>query len=366
MRSSENKIDNIMDTKKFTIKDIARLAGVSAGTVDRVLHQRGDVSEKSRQRVQKVLDEIHYQPNKFAIALAGKKNYRMVCIIPQGKEGDYWSSVHQGIERAAHEVRDYNVSVECCTFKHADEESYKKACRQMMTERVDAVLIAPNFRETTLTLTNYLDEQGTPYLFIDFNILKAHPISYIGQDSKQSGYLAAKLLMKEYREGDELAFFLTGSKDSPAEIQMQRRLEGFTAYLAENHNRLILHDIILDKEDHHYNERTLDDFFTKHPDVHLGAVFNSRVYAVGNYLRQHPEVEMRGIVGYDLLPKNVECLKQSTVDYLIGQRPGLQGYCGIMTLCNHVVFKLAVPPISYMPIDLLMKENINYYFEKED
>ena len=55
-----------METKKYTIKDIARKAGVSAGTVDRVLHQRGDVSEKSRLKVQQVLDEINYQPNKFA------------------------------------------------------------------------------------------------------------------------------------------------------------------------------------------------------------------------------------------------------------------------------------------------------------
>ena len=44
-------------------QDIARMAGVSAGTVDRVLHNRGDVSPKSKAKVQKVLDEIHYQPN---------------------------------------------------------------------------------------------------------------------------------------------------------------------------------------------------------------------------------------------------------------------------------------------------------------
>ena len=355
-----------MDTKKLTIKDIARLAGVSAGTVDRVLHQRGDVSERSRQRVQKVLDEINYQPNRFAIALAGKKSYRMVCIIPQGKEGDYWSSVRHGIERAAREVRDYNVSVDYCFFKHADEESYRTACQQIMSEKADAVLIAPNFREATLHLTSLLDAQEIPYLFIDFNILDAKPICYIGQDSKQSGYLAAKLLMKEYREGDELVFFLTGSKESPAEIQMQRRFEGFTTYLAENLNRLMLHDVILDKEDQQLNQQTLDDFFAHHPNVRLGAAFNSRVYAIGHYLARHPEVKMKGIVGYDLLPENVTCLKQGTVSYLIGQRPGLQGYYGIMTLCNHVVFKLSVPAISYMPIDLLMKENIDYYFEKED
>ena len=58
---------------KIRIKDIARLANVSTGTVDRVLHNRGEVSAKSREKVEKVLKEINYQPNIYASALASKK-----------------------------------------------------------------------------------------------------------------------------------------------------------------------------------------------------------------------------------------------------------------------------------------------------
>ena len=71
-----------MGNRDYTIKDIARMAGVSAGTVDRVLHNRGDVSPVSQEKVRRVLDEIDYQPNMFAIALARKKRYRFVCLIP--------------------------------------------------------------------------------------------------------------------------------------------------------------------------------------------------------------------------------------------------------------------------------------------
>ena len=71
-----------MGNKNYTIKDIARMAGVSAGTVDRVLHNRGDVSAASLEKVRKVLDEISYQPNMFAIGLAAKKRYSTVSIIP--------------------------------------------------------------------------------------------------------------------------------------------------------------------------------------------------------------------------------------------------------------------------------------------
>lgn len=71
-----------MDSKNYTIKDIARMAGVSAGTVDRVLHNRGDVSVISKKKVQNVLDKIEYHPNMFAIGLAAKKNIYFFALYP--------------------------------------------------------------------------------------------------------------------------------------------------------------------------------------------------------------------------------------------------------------------------------------------
>lgn len=353
-----------MENKNYTIKDIARMAGVSAGTVDRVLHNRGDVSAASREKVQKVLDEIDYHPNMFAIGLAAKKRYRVLCIIPYYVEHDYWYSVAEGINRAAQELRPFNVSVDFLCYHHADRLSYEKACTKLRKEIVDAVLIAPNFREETMSLTSYLEGKKIPYAFVDFNIEDTHALCYIGQDSQTSGYMAAKILMRKYKEGQELILFLNNKKNSPAEIQMQRRMDGFMNFIAQEHENLVVHDVVLNKEDDEANRRTLEDFFAAHPKAVLGAVFNSRVYQVAGYLQETGH-HLEGLVGYDLLPKNVEYLKSGEVNYLIGQRPGLQGYCGVKALCDHVVFKRPVTGVKYMPIDILMKENINFYFEFE-
>ena len=59
--------------KKYTIKDIATLAGVSKGTVDRVLHNRGKVSEEALDKVNKILKEIDFQPNPIARNLKNNK-----------------------------------------------------------------------------------------------------------------------------------------------------------------------------------------------------------------------------------------------------------------------------------------------------
>ena len=56
-------------------------------------------------------------------------------------------------------------------------------------------------------------------------------------------------------------------------------------------------------------------------------------------------------------------MKQGYISCLIGQRPGLQGYCGVRALCSNVVFKKQVQDTRYMPIDILIKENIDFYFE---
>ena len=353
-----------MEDQNYTIKDIARMAGVSAGTVDRVMHNRGDVSASSKAKVQKVLDEIHYQPNVFAIGLAAKKKYTFICLIPYYTEHDYWHSVVGGIERARQELRPFNVSISYLCYNHGDKNSYQQACHHIEQSDVDAVLIAPNFREETLELTSYLQEKDIAYAFVDYNMEEVKALTYIGQDSYKSGYIAAKILMRNYSVGEaqELVLFLSNNKNNPSEIQMQRRLEGFMNYITEEYQNLIIHEVILNKSDQEENKRNLDEFFLSHPMATLGVVFNSRVYQLGDYLRSKGK-KMKGLIGYDLLKANVDLLKSDDVHYLVGQRPGLQGYCGVKALCDHVVFKKKIEQVKYMPIDILIKENIDFYFE---
>ena len=82
--------------KNYRIKDIAELSGVSTGTVDRILHERGKVSEDARKKVEKILKEIDYQPNLIARSLALKKKYHFIALIPSFHEGEYWAKLSQG------------------------------------------------------------------------------------------------------------------------------------------------------------------------------------------------------------------------------------------------------------------------------
>lgn len=78
---------------------------------------------------------------------------------------------------------------------------------------------------------------------------EANALTYIGQDSYKSGYIAAKILMRNYQagEGQELVLFLSNNKNSPAEIQMQRRLAGFMSFITEEYEELVIHEVVLNK-----------------------------------------------------------------------------------------------------------------------
>lgn len=352
-----------MENKKYTIKDIAKLAGVSAGTVDRVMHGRGEVSETSRQKVQKVLDEINYQPNMFAIGLAAKKHYKVSCLIPVYSKDDYWSSVAEGIEKAASEMKAFNVSTDFYLYDHSSKASYLQQQDKLLADIPDAVLIAPNFRDETLRFAACLQEMQIPFVFIDVNPGQVNALQYIGQDSYQSGYIAAKILMREYTSDKELVLFLSNNRKDPSEFQMQRRLDGFMQFLHAARMKPNIHEVIIDRNDQLLTQQRLDLFFSRHKAVGcLGAVFNSRVYQVGAYLQSH-DMHMSALLGYDLLPQNTDLLKSGTVNFLIGQRPRLQGYLGVKALTDKVVFKKEVSAVKYMPIDIMLKDNIDYYIE---
>lgn len=346
--------------KRYRIKDIARLAGVSAGTVDRVLHNRGEVSETSRIKVLEVLKQIDYQPNVFASALASKKNYIISCILPEYVSGEYFEALEEGIAKAAEEFSDWNITVKMSYFNQFDEASFQKETDEAPQSNPDAVLLVPTFREIALEFVRKLEKENIPYVFLDSFIENVNPLAYFGQDSYQSGYLAAKLLTTSACEQKEIVTFRMIRQSKSNSNQTNLRESGFLAYLKEFHPEFNVHQVLLDAANEEANHAILDEFFRNNPQVASGAIFNSRAYIIGEYLSLRNKTNV-AFVGYDLLKRNVACLKNNTIQYLIGQRPEKQGYNSIRSLARYFTMKQPVKKENFMPMDILTKENIDFF-----
>ena len=112
--------------EKIRIKDIAERAGVSVGTVDRVLHNRPNVSKPAREKVEAALKDMNYQPNVYASALAYNKSYVFYMLLPQHESEAYWEEVEQGVRKAVETRRDFHIDVKLVYYERFNNESFTK------------------------------------------------------------------------------------------------------------------------------------------------------------------------------------------------------------------------------------------------
>ena len=349
--------------ERIRIKDIARLADVSVGTVDRVLHGRTGVSEASRKRVEEILKQLDYQPNMYASALASNKKYLFVCLLPQHKEGDYWTDVEMGMKRAVETFSDFHITLSVVYYDQYEYSSFINAGEDILRKEPDGVLLAPTIPEMTARFTDKLQEREIPYIFIDSNVDSLNPLAFFGQKSDQSGYFAARMLMLLAGDAQEIVIFRKINEGIVGSNQQERREVGFHEYMQKYHPSSRIWGLDLHAKRDGEDEQMLDDFFRSHPTVKNGITFNSKAYIIGEYLLKHQRTDFN-LMGYDLLQRNVECLKRGSIFFLIAQQPTLQGFDGIKALCDHLILKKEIARENFMPIDLLTKENIEYYYNK--
>ena len=104
----------------------------------------------------------------------------------------------------------------------------------------------------------------------------------------------------------------------------------------------------------------LTNFFNNNRDIHHCITLASKAHIVGEFLLRTNRREIQ-IMGYDVLEKNAECLRRGSISFIISQHAFQQGYCSVDALFQAIVLKKEVAPVNYMPIELLSKENIDYY-----
>lgn len=344
--------------RNYRIKDIAELSGVSTGTVDRILHKRGKVSIEAREKVEKVLKEIDYHPNLIARSLALKKVYNLIAIIPNHQKGEYWDQLCKGIEAEEKNLFSYNVTVKRMYFDQYDVNSFNQLIPQIADADCQGVVIATLFRESVLTLTKRLDEKNIPYTLIDAFIEGTNSVAYYGTPSFDSGYIAGRLIFEQIRPEDDIVVFKVKRAGNQTSTQVLLREEGFRTYLNDKGYIGRIHQVLIYADDEARNKEIVNEFARNHPDVNRGIIFNSKAHLIGDYI---PDAEKFRLVGYDATEANIKYLEDGRITHLIAQRPEVQGLNCIKSLFRHLVLKEKNEVINYMPIDILMKENVKYY-----
>lgn len=350
-----------MANEKVTIKDIAEMSGVSVGTVDRVIHNRPNVSRSARAKVEAVLKRINYQPNMYASALAHNKSYTFHCIIPKHEHEVYWEEIEEGAFKACDSRSDFHINVKMAYYKRFDPENFKKTCDECLADAPNGVVIVPSDLHSTKYFTDKLHENGIPFILLDSYLPDLKPLSFFGQDSFRSGYFAAKIFMLIAAGDKEIMLMKQTKNGKVASRQQENREVGFRHYLKEHFHNIKIHELELSIDDPiDQYDAPLEKFFTENPHIHNCITFGSKSYIVGDFLLRTNRRNVQ-IMGYDFLDKNANCLRLGSISFLIAQHTFMQGYNCVDTLFKAIVLKRKVAPVNYMPIELLSKENIDFY-----
>ncbi|MCC7504137.1 MAG: LacI family DNA-binding transcriptional regulator [Saprospiraceae bacterium] len=346
------------------IKDIAERTGVSIGTVDRVLHNRGHVSAEVREKVLRAMEEMGYKPNILARMLVNNRPFRIACVLPDYRQDAYWVQPKQGVEKAVEAVHHYNVQVDWYFFDMFDAADFQQVGRKALEAAPDALLLAPIFRQEGERFLREAAEKQAPVIMINTDLETSEYLCYIGQESYQSGVLAGRLLDFALDNGDQ-ALVLNLDRGVANARHLLDKEQGFRDYFASTHDKMVsVHSEIFEDFDNAALLRTwMEAQLERLPRLRGIFVTNSRAYKLVNALLNNTARNIK-IVGFDLVEPNLKYLEENKISFLINQNAWHQGYLGILAAVNSRILNKEIPRHQYLPLDIVVRENVDYYLSR--
>ena len=146
-----------------TLKDVAKLAGVSTKTVSRVVNNQGEISSETRGRVQEAIDQLGYRPNVLARSLIHQRT-NTLGVVAWGIDYFGPSRTVVGIEQQAHQL---NYSLFLNLMDRPDEGDNEQVLDTLITHRVDGILWAvPEVGNNRDWLESKTMDQLPPIVFL--------------------------------------------------------------------------------------------------------------------------------------------------------------------------------------------------------
>lgn len=206
-----------------TIKDLAKILGISVSTVSRALKDHPDISPETKKEVRELAKRLNYSPNVIALSLRNRKSFLIGILIPEIVH-HFFSCVVSGVEQIAN-PNGYNVVI------MQSNESYEREvliCQSALNARVDGLLVSMS--KTTYDYRHFreLQQSGMPMVFFD-RICGAVDTDRVVIDDFQGAYSAVEHLISV---GCRRIVHLS----APQHLQIaQKRQMGYLQALKDHH-----------------------------------------------------------------------------------------------------------------------------------
>ncbi|WP_299503947.1 LacI family DNA-binding transcriptional regulator [Cypionkella sp.] len=338
--------------KRATLQDVSELAGVGTATVDRVINERGNVSNDVRQRVLQAAREMGLRRS------LPESHHRMVRINVILARPELPLIGRMGIEfRRLSDRMDHSVAIYRTTL---EDESPAAVAQALLRSDCDVVVVYAQDHPTIRAAIADLAGRGKPVITMISDLPGSARLAYAGTDHLKSGRSAGYFLSRMAPAGPVIV--LCNHLGFQSRID---RLRGLTDYLTAHAPGFPVVQIVEGGDDAVRSEARLKDAFRSHTDTvaiyNVGAGNRGVVAAIQAELLRHRPV----FIGHELTSFTWESLRSGVMTLTIDQSPELQAQFALDVALNHFNFAsvshLSPPYVSTVPIVLYGPENLPEY-----
>lgn len=208
-----------------TIKDVAKLAGVSISTVSRVINDSKPVTDEVKQRVLDVIKETGYVPNPLARSLVTKKSKLIGVIVPEVSDS-FVNEILNGIE-AVSKMYDYDILL---VNTYSDKEQELESIKLLKTKQVEGIVMLSWILDEDHV--NAMKESRIPAIYIS-KTARNYDIYTVSTSNEDATYDMTEYLIKNGHE--DIAFIMTSKEET---ILERERRTGYERALKDNNIKI--------------------------------------------------------------------------------------------------------------------------------
>jgi LacI family transcriptional regulator len=345
--------------KKIGVRELAKLADVSLGTVDRALHGRKEVNEETRQRILTIAARNGYKPNLAARALSvSRASIRIGVCIPR-EIHYFYDQMHDGILDEARRFEHVGVEVLYRPVKKLGSKS-AKTIAALLDDNIKALILVPGDPVEVASVIEIAEKQKNVRVvcLATDDSLSCRSTS-ISVEPTLNGRLAAELMTKFIRPGSEVAI-VTGMV---ATEDNAKKVTGFSeVFNAECPTGNIV-EVIEGHEDEGETFQKCVNLLRKYPN--LAGVYVSTVNCIPvcKAISQNRPVDGIRVVATDLFAEAVPYFMNGTLSASIYQNPYRQGQAAVRLIVDHVLHGKVFPPTMYLNPAIVMRSNLALFRE---
>ncbi|MGI5986684.1 MAG: LacI family DNA-binding transcriptional regulator [Dysosmobacter sp.] len=321
-----------------TIKQIAEIAGVSTGTVDRAIHGRGRVNPEVSQRILDICKALNYKPNKAGRHFSPQKQQiKLGFICSVERITGVWASINQGIQEASQELREYNITVETRQFPLYLPEVELALIDELIEEGVKGLVIAPLNSPIIANRINELISQGFPIVFVNSEVDGCSPLAYVGSNYLAAGRTAAGLfnLLRPKDPLNLIVFYGTTFM-----MSQHQRVEGLSNELDRCNRSYKLIGPFAITADPELAYTTSQEILCRESDANAIFTVGGCVSSVCQAILDTNLTQKVVHISYDISPTIKSFLSNGSLSVAIGQEGVRQGYQSLKILADYLLFHI--------------------------